>query len=326
MNDARMQVFEGSTEPRDAARGCVLTVGNFDGLHLGHLALLQAVRARGAALGRPTALYTFDPHPRRVLFPDRPLPLLMTWPQLVAGLEQWGIALLIRERFTPAFAALSAEDFLRDVIAERLAPREIFVGRDFHFGKGRGGSGELLASRAPALGIRAEIISQVRAGGGDVSSTRIRDALAKGAIDEANLCLGRPYTIWGKVVEGDRRGRTLGFPTANLAPENEIIPQNGVYATRVRLFPERDGARPAGASLPAVTNVGTRPTFAPGRVLVETHLLDFAGDLYGRRLELEFAARIRAERRFSGPQELAAQIAADAERAREILHGASAPA
>lgn len=326
MNDARMQVFEGSDQPREAARGCVLTVGNFDGLHLGHQALLAAVTARGRALGRPTALYTFDPHPRRVLFPDQPQPLLMTWPQLVLGLEQAGVSILIRERFTTAFAALSPEEFLRDVIAERLAPREVFVGRDFHFGKGRTGSGEMLAARAPALGIRAEILSQVRAGGGDVSSTRIREALARGEIDEANLCLGRPYTIWGRVVEGDKRGRTLGFPTANLAPENEIIPQNGVYATRVRLFPEDAGARPAGESLPAVTNIGTRPTFAPGRVLVETHLLDFTGDLYGRRLELEFRARIRAERRFSGPQELAAQIALDAERARELLRGAGAPA
>src|SRR5262249_37080844 len=151
-----------------------------------------------------------------------------------------------------------------DVIAERLAPLEVFVGRDFHFGKGRAGSGEMLAARAPALGIRAEIISQVRAGGGDVSSTRIREALARREIGEANLCLGQPYTIWGSVVEGERRGRTLGFPTANLAPENEIIPANGVYATRVRLFSE-SGTAPEGGWLPAVTNIGTRPTFAAGR-------------------------------------------------------------
>ena len=142
----------------------------------------------------------------------------------------------------------------------------------------------------------------------------------------ATALLGRPWAIRGEVAHGDKRGRTIGFPTANLAPDNEIIPQNGVYATRVRLFPEDAGARPGATSLPAVTNIGTRPTFAPGRVLVETHLLDFAGDLYGRRLELEFHARIRAERHFSGPQELAAQIALDAERARELLRGASSSA
>ncbi|HTO05820.1 MAG TPA: bifunctional riboflavin kinase/FAD synthetase [Myxococcota bacterium] len=314
-----MQVIEGSDQPPEGARGCVLTVGNFDGLHLGHRALIARVIERGRQLGRRTVLYTFDPHPRRVLFPDTPQQLLMTWDQLAAALEAEGIDYLVRERFTSAFAALSPEEFLRDVIAERLGPREVFVGRDFHFGKGRAGSGEMLVARGPALGIRVELLPQVRAGGADVSSTRIREALARGDVAEARVCLGRPYTVWGRVVEGDRRGRTLGFPTANLAPENEIVPANGVYATRVRLFDPALPSRPSADSLPAVTNVGTRPTFAPGRVLVETHLFDFQGDLYGRRLELAFHARIREERRFSGPQELARQIGADAEQARHTL-------
>jgi riboflavin kinase/FMN adenylyltransferase len=314
-----MQVIEGSDQPPEGARGCVLTVGNFDGLHLGHRALIARVIQRGRELRRPTILYTFDPHPRRVLLPDTPLPLLMTWDQLTAALEREGIEYLVRERFTSAFAALSPEEFLRDVIAERLAPREVFVGRDFHFGKGRAGSGEMLVARGPSLGIRVELLPQVRTAGVDVSSSRIRDALARGDVGDARLCLGRPYAVWGRVIEGDRRGRTLGFPTANLAPENEIIPANGVYATRVRLFDAAAGARPAGESLAAVSNVGTRPTFAAGRVGVETHLLDFSGDLYGRRLELAFHARIRDERRFSGPEDLARQIAADAEQARRTL-------
>ncbi|HTO71699.1 MAG TPA: bifunctional riboflavin kinase/FAD synthetase [Myxococcota bacterium] len=314
-----MEVIEGSDPGRDSARGCVLTVGNFDGLHLGHRALLEAVRARGRELGRPTAVYTFDPHPRRVLFPEQAdsLRMLMTWEQLAAGLEESGVDVLVRETFTPAFAALSPDEFLRDVIAERLAPRELFVGRDFHFGKGRSGSGEMLAARGPALGIRVAVLPQVCAGGEDVSSTRIREALLRGDLADARLCLGRPYTVWGRVVEGDRRGRTLGFPTANLGCENELVPANGVYATRVRVF---DAAgRLEAKSFESVTNVGTRPTFAPGRVLVEAHLFDFAGDLYGRRLELAFHQRIRAERRFSGPDELARQIAADAAQARQLL-------
>ena len=322
-----MQVIEGSDPPRDSARGCVLTVGNFDGLHLGHRALLEAVVARGRELGRPTAVYTFDPHPRRVLFPEEAegLRMLMTWDQLVAGLAEFEIDFLVRERFTPAFSALSPDEFLRDVIAERLGPREVFVGRDFHFGKGRAGSGEMLAARGPELGIRVQLVPQVCAGGADVSSTRIRAALAQGDVEDARTCLGRPYTVRGRVVEGDRRGRTLGFPTANLACENELVPAYGVYATRVRLFD------PGGATLEprwfeSVTNVGTRPTFAPGRVLVEAHLLDFAGDLYGRRLELAFHQRIRAERRFSGPDELARQIAADAARARVLLAAETRPA
>jgi riboflavin kinase/FMN adenylyltransferase len=322
-----MQVIEGSDPPRDSARGCVLTVGNFDGLHLGHRALLEAVVARGRELGRPTAVYTFDPHPRRVLFPEEAegLRMLMTWDQLVAGLAEFEIDFLVRERFTPAFSALSPDEFLRDVIAERLGPREVFVGRDFHFGKGRAGSGEMLAARGPELGIRVQLVPQVCAGGADVSSTRIRAALAQGDVEDARTCLGRPYTVRGRVVEGDRRGRTLGFPTANLACENELVPAYGVYATRVRLFD------PGGATLEprwfeSVTNVGTRPTFALGRVLVEAHLLDFTGDLYGRRLELAFHQRIRAERRFSGPDELARQIAADAARARVLLAAETRPA
>jgi riboflavin kinase/FMN adenylyltransferase len=314
-----MHVIEGSDRPHESARGCVLTVGNFDGLHLGHRSLLAAVVARGRELGRATALYTFDPHPRRVLFPDQPQPLLMTWDQLAAGVEALGIDFLVRERFTTAFAALSPDEFLRDVIAERLAPTEVFVGRDFHFGKGRAGSGEMLAARAPALGIRVVLLPQVRAGDADVSSTRIREALERGDVADARLCLGRPYTVRGRIVEGDRRGRTLGFPTANLAPENELVPANGVYATRLRLFDRETGERLEAAALGGVTNVGTRPTFAAGRVLVETHLLDFAGDLYGRRVELAFHARIREERRFSGPEQLARQIGDDAERARGIL-------
>jgi len=311
-----MRVYDGSDAVDGGVRGCVLTVGNFDGLHLGHRALLNAVVARAAVLGRRPVLYTFDPHPRRVLFPDQPLPQLMTGEQLRGELEANGIYALVREHFTRAFAALAPEEFLRGVIAERVSPCEVFVGRDFHFGKGRLGSGDWLRASAPAHGIRVEIIDQVRVGGRDVSSTRVREALARGDIAEAKLCLGRPYTIWGQVIEGERRGRTLGFPTANLASENELVPGNGVYATRVRIF---DDDRSGTVSFPAVTNIGTRPTFAPGHVSIETHLLDFTGDLYGRRIAVSFYQHIRAERRFAGPDELARQIALDAAQARERL-------
>ena len=313
-----MQIFEGSWTLEEAGRGCVLTVGNFDGLHLGHQALLEAVLERAWALGKPAAVYTFDPHPRAVLAPGTSPPQLMTWAQLVDGFERAGIDLLIREAFTEDFAALSPEAFLRGVIAERVGPAEIFVGRDFHFGKGRVGTGDTLASLAPRLEIRVGILPQVRAGEDDVSSTRVRVALGAGDVEDAELCLGRPYTIWGRVVEGDRRGRTLGFPTANLDPENELIPANGVYATSVRLF---DGDKLSDVARPSVTNVGTRPTFDAGQVLAEAHLIDFDGDLYGRRIALSFCGRIRAEERFPGPDALKRQIALDVERARELLSG-----
>ncbi len=316
-----MRVFEGSGSVDGSVRGCVLTVGNFDGLHLGHQALLDAVLSRASTLGRRAALYTFDPHPRRVLFPDQPQPRLMTREQLSVGLAARGIELLVREAFTPAFAALSPDEFVRDVIANRIGPAEVFVGRDFHFGKGRAGSGDWLRASARELGIRVEIIGQVRVDGEDVSSTRVRSSLLRGDVEEAMRCLGRAYVVWGRVVEGERRGRTLGFPTANLEPESELLPANGVYATRVAFL---DGDRPGAVWHSAVTNIGTRPTFEPGRILAETHLLDFDGDLYGRRVSVAFEKRLRAERRFAGPDELARQIALDAAEARRALVAESA--
>ncbi len=311
-----MRTYGGSDRVLPAERGCVLTVGNFDGVHLGHQALLAAVVERARALKRPAAVYTFDPHPRRVLAPDRVEQLLMTPAQLEAELSARGIDVLVREAFTPAFSTLDAEAFLSDVLFARLAPAEIFVGRDFHFGKGRGGSDQTLAQLGPGLGMRVVIIPQVRAGGNDVSSTRVRRALRAGDVADAALCLGRPYAIRGSVASGDRRGRTLGFPTANLEPENELIPANGVYAILVRFLElSASGAR----AWPAVCNVGTRPTFEAGRVLVEAHLLDWSGDLYGQRLELGFVERLRDERRFPDVQALRAQIAADADAARARL-------
>jgi riboflavin kinase/FMN adenylyltransferase len=296
----------------------VITIGNFDGVHLGHQVLLQAVVERARVLGGPAAVYTFDPHPRRVLYPDQSDRLLMTWKQLESELERRGVEVLVREPFTLDFAALDAEAFLRDVIFDRIAPKELFVGRDFHFGKGRSGGGETLAQLGPRLGIRVVILPQVRAGGVDVSSTRIRGALAGGEVEEAERCLGRPYAIWGRVVEGERRGRILGFPTANLEPENEIVPRSGVYATSVRVF---EGERPGSRIHQSVTNVGTRPTFDAGTILTEAHLLDFEGDLYGARIELAFHARIRDEKRFSSPGELARQIERDTVEARRIHAG-----
>lgn len=309
-----MQIFEGSAELAGATSGCVLTVGNFDGVHLGHQSLLRAVLERGQELGKPTAVYTFDPHPRRVLASDGSPPRLMSWEQLAHEIGRAGVDLLIRERFTREFAAMTPEAFLAEILQTRLQPAELYVGRDFHFGKERSGSGETLLRLGPELGIRVQIVPQVRAGGADVSSTRIREALSEGDVSEARQCLGRPYAVWGTVVRGERRGRTLGFPTLNLSSENELIPANGVYATTARFVDE-----PGGEERASVTNIGTRPTFEPGRVLVETHLIDADGDFYGRRLAVSFYARLRAERRFSGPDELREQIARDVEGARELL-------
>lgn len=309
-----MEIYRGSEKLAPAVRGCVLTIGKFDGLHLGHRALLRAMIARARALGRPAAVYTFDRHPAAVLAPARTLPQLMTRAQLEQGLAECGVDVLIVEPFTKALAALSPDAFVASVLEGRIAPREIFVGRDFRFGQDRQGTEETLRALAAASGVSVEVIPQVLAAGADVSSTRIRALLATGDVEEVTACLGRPYVVWGRVVRGAQRGRQLGYPTANLALENELAPATGVYATRVRRL-GRDGV-PADPVLASVTNVGTRPTFAGQDVTVETYLLDFDGDLYDQRLEVAFTHRLRDERRFPGPDALRAQIAADVEQAR----------
>lgn len=296
----------------------VLTVGNFDGIHVGHRAILDTVVARARALSGQAVVLTFDPHPRRVLHPERSPKLLTTLEQRLELLEAAGVDAVIVEPFTREFARTSADLFIRDVIHRRIRPVEVYVGYDFHFGRDREGSMRLLSELGPRLGFSVTIISEVVVDEGDVNSTRIRQVLAEGRVAEAAAMLGRPYTVRGRVARGDQRGRTLGFPTANLDPENEVLPGAGVYAGRLRLLD--DGDPPRGTSFGAVTNVGTRPTFrAGGEVLAEAHLLDFCGDLYGRRVELSFLVCLRAERRFPSVDALRAQIAVDVEEARDRL-------
>jgi riboflavin kinase/FMN adenylyltransferase len=296
----------------------VLTVGNFDGIHVGHRAILDTVVSRARSLGGEAVVLTFDPHPRRVLHPERSPKLLTTLEQRLELLEAAGVDAVIVEPFTREFARTSAEVFIRDVIHGRIQPVEVYVGYDFHFGRDREGSMRLLSELGPRLGFSVTIISEVVVDEGDVNSTRIRQVLAEGRVAEAAAMLGRPYTVRGRVVPGDRRGRTLGFPTANLEPENEVLPGAGVYAGRLRLLD--DGDPPRGTLLAAVTNVGTRPTFrAGGEALAEAHLLDFTGDLYGRRVELSFLASLRPERRFPSAEALRAQIASDVDEARKRL-------
>lgn len=291
----------------------MLTIGNFDGLHLGHRSILSTVVSRADALDGEAVVYTFDPHPRRVLRPSRAPRLLTTTEQKLELLEAEGIDLVILEPFDTAFARTTPEAFVREVHA-RIAPREVYVGYDFHFGRDREGSMRLLTEMGPRLGFAVTIIPEVTVEGEDVNSSRIRALLEQGDVGAAGRLLGRHYTIRGRVVEGDRRGRTLGFPTANLETENEILPRSGVYAARLRSLDDPVG------SLDAVANLGHRPTFeSQPRLVIEAHLLDFEGDLYGKYLELGFVSRIRDEMRFPGPDALKAQIERDVEEARARL-------
>ena len=295
-----------------AFRQPVLTIGNFDGVHRGHQAILELVISRARALGGEAILYTFEPHPRRVLQPASDLRLLETFEQKMEVLESLGVDAVIAEPFDVEFAKVSPERFIEHHIHERVGPIEVYVGYDFHFGHDREGSMNLLTERGPHLGFSVTVVPEVSVEGQDVNSTRIRELLMQGSVEQAASLLGRPFSARGVVVEGHQRGRTIGFPTANLAPETEILPAPGVYYGHLRR-PEDREAPP----LPVVTNVGYRPTFRDGRdLLAEAHVIDFSGDLYGVRVDLSFEGRLRGEERFERVEDLEAQIARDVQQAR----------
>ena len=289
----------------------VLALGNFDGLHRGHLKILERVK-RGAAEhgGTPMAM-TFDPHPPRVVRPDKAPPLLMTKAQRLDALERAGVDGVAVVRFTHELSQWDPETFVRTVLVEWLHVSEVWVGANFLFGRDRAGNFSILRSLGARYGFRAEKIDPVRYKEFVVSSTRVRRLISEGRVDEAGALLGHPYAIDGLVVAGQQRGRDIGFPTANISSENELIPPHGVYATTVRLD---------GVIYPSVTNIGVRPTFGGGpATVIETHLLGQDRDLYGRTLQLGFVQRVRDERRFDDVEALKAQIAADVQKASTLF-------
>ena len=319
-----MRIVRGSSSLEKPLERSVLTVGNFDGLHVGHRRIMNTVTSRARALGCEAAVYTFEPHPRKVLQPERAPRLLTTLEQKLELFEAAGVDVAIVEPFDLEFARVPAERFVREILFERIAPLEVYVGYDFRYGRDREGSMRTLTELGPHLGFSVTIVPEVKLGSRDVNSTRIRELLEQGHVGEAALLLGRRYSIRGRVIAGERRGRTLGFPTLNLAAENEVLPQTGVYACTVRFLDAGDP--PADSVHLAVTNVGRRPTFGDlSAPLTEAHLLDFSADVYDRRVEVAFVDHIRAEQRFAGVDALRAQIARDAEAARARLAGEREP-
>lgn len=305
-------VFHGSAQypPTDAP---VLTIGNFDGVHLGHAALLRRLVERARALGAPACVYTFEPPPRRVLQPDRCPPRILTLEDKLHHLGEAGVDQVVVEPFTRELAGRAPEWFAREVLGEHLRPRALITGYDFRFGRARAGDAALLARLLPTLEIEAfgRVSAEVDGLAEGVSSSAIRERVARGEVHAAAQLLGRPFAVAGIVLQGDQRGRELGFPTANVEPEGELLPAPGVYAVR--------GVLPDGAPLPAVANLGVRPTFGGTRLALEVHLLDWTGDLYGARLRVELVQRLREERRFAGLDALRAQIAEDVRQARAQL-------
>ena len=289
----------------------VLALGNFDGLHRGHLKIVERVR-RGAAEhgGTPMAM-TFDPHPSRVVRPDKAPPLLMTKTQRLEALERAGISAVAVVRFTPEVAHWEPETFVRTVLVDWLRVSEVWVGANFLFGHERSGNFSVLRTLGQRYGFRADKIDPVRYKEFVVSSTRIRRLVTEGRMDEAGALLGRQFYIDGVVVEGKRRGREIGFPTANLQTENELLPPNGVYATTVTID---------GVVHPSISNIGVRPTFGDSmKTTVEAYVMGYSGDLYGQQIRLGFVQRLRDERKFEDVDALRAQIEADRRRAERLF-------
>jgi len=302
-----MRLFHG-TDNAEIARPTVLTLGVFDGLHLGHQLIMRTVFERARATGSVPTVITFDPHPRAVLHPESAPPLLQTFDQKIEAFGVLGIEQAIVIRFDAEFARIRAEDFLRDVVRDRLQAREVYLGRGFAFGRNREGNIELLKAASGRLGFHADEVAEVRLRGRRISSSRIREMLAAGRVNLARRMLGRPYGVEGRVVRGDERGRTLGFPTANLHPQNRVIPRGGVYVTASLID---------GAWRRSVTNVGTRPTFAAREAApsVETFVMNWDGDLYGDVIRVRFLHRLRDERKFDSVSDLKTQIDKDVARA-----------
>jgi riboflavin kinase/FMN adenylyltransferase len=289
----------------------VVTIGNFDGVHLGHRAILARVCQRAKELEAQSVAVTFDPHPLKVLRPETSLPLLTTPEQKIDLMAASGLDAVVVLPFTREFAALPAREFVQRYFLERLRVREVVVGHDYCFGRGREGNIDLLREMGRNHGFTVQVVWAVEVEGAVVSSSLIRAMLRLGKVEEAGRLLGRPYGVAGRVVAGKGRGaKLLGIPTANIRPENELLPATGIYAVRVRRGKK---------ILPGAANIGTCPTFENGEFSLEVHLLDFSGDIYGEELGVEFVARLREERRFPNIEALAAQIHADIRAAREVL-------
>ena len=300
-----MRLFHG-TDNAEIQRPTVLTLGVFDGLHLGHQLIMRTVVERARETGAIPTVITFDPHPRAVLHPESAPPLLQTLDQKVEGFGVLGIEQTIVIRFDEEFSQICAEDFLRDVVKDRLHAKAVYLGRGFAFGHNREGNIELLRRVSQESGFFADEVPEVQFRNQRVSSSKVRRLLTEGKVNLARRLLGRPYGVEGRVERGAERGAGLGFPTANLHPRNRVIPRNGVYVT---------GTLIDGEWRRSVTNVGVRPTFeAAAEPSVETFVLNWAGDLYGDVVRVRFLHRLRDERRFDSIEDLKAQIERDVKR------------
>jgi riboflavin kinase / FMN adenylyltransferase len=310
-----MELIRGTSNLRDSHRGCVVTIGTFDGIHVGHQALIRRVAQRAAEVGRAAMLLTFEPTPREYLAPDAAPARLTTLRErcrILARLASAGARLdaLCVLRFDEKLRQLSGGEFAH-LLARDLSASEVVVGHDFRFGHGAAGSADALREAGPGLGFQVEVMAPIVIDGERVSSSGVRAALASGDFARACGWLGRRYSMLGRVVAGERLGRRLGFPTANIRPGRRRLALGGIFAVRVH----------AGdlEAHPGVASLGTRPTVNGVEPLLEAHVFDFDGDLYGRELEVEFVAKLRDEQHFESLDALVEQMHRDAENARRAL-------
>lgn len=305
-----MRVFRGI--PAQASNPIALTIGNFDGVHRGHQAMLARLIAAARARNLPAAVMTFEPHPREFFNPDKAPARLTNLHEKLELLRDTGVDQVYVCRFDHAFATISADDFIKEILHRRLATRWLLVGDDFRFGAQRAGTNAYLSTQATALGLELAEMPSVEINGQRISSTLVRSALAAGDLKSAQTYLGRPYSMSGKVIHGDKIGRTLGFPTANIQLKHNRPPVAGIFAVKSHLS--------ADFSLAGVASLGTRPTITnSGRFQLEVHLFDFSGDLYGQHVQVEFLHKLRDEAHYPDWETLIAQIARDVEDAKDFF-------
>jgi len=306
-----MRVIRGVKNYTEKFPKPVLTLGNFDGVHLGHQAIFSKIVERAAAVNGTSIAFTFEPHPLKVLAPERSPRLLNTFHGKMRLFEQAGIEVVVCANFTRSFADQNPEDFARDVLHTLIGVREVYVGYDYAFGKGREGSIDSLRSMGTTYGFEVGVIEPVRIDDIVVSSSVVRELLANGRVEDAARLLGRQYSIEGEIIHGAHRGQKLGFPTANLKTANELIPGFGVYAVTARLLGD--------TLAKGVASIGIRPTFDSGPVSIEVYLFDIDEDLYGKEMEVFFVTRLRGEQKFSSPEALIKQIRKDVQDAEDAL-------
>ena len=310
-----LRVIRDPLSASDLPRGGIATIGNFDGVHRGHQRILETVVGRARAAGKPSLAITFEPHPTAVLRPDQAPRRLQTLRQKEQQIEALGIEWLLVVPFTRDFSLTEPEEFVSGFLSRKLAVSELYLGSHFAFGRGKRGNLELLERLGPENGFTTHGVDEVFFENAPISSTRIREAIERGEVARARAMLGREYEIDGIVSRGERVGRKIGYPTINLAAENELYPRNGVYVTQVELksFERR---------FDCVTNVGKRPTiYEDYATTIESFVLDFSSDVYGERIRLFFFERLRDERKFGSMMELTEQIGKDIEATREFFAG-----